>query len=80
MILPLTNSLKIRRVSVIIIVIGLSLWGVSAFWQIWSRNTNPYNNFYFIAIWAVGMLILFYSDHLRRLEKKNRNNKVKVSA
>lgn len=59
-------------------MIGLSLWGVNGFFEVWySTGSREYaeTNFYFAIIVGVGVLILFYSDHLRRLEKKNLGNK-----
>jgi hypothetical protein len=75
--LRLTKIWKIRLVGLIIATIGLPLWGVNVFLKYGSMGSREFaeTTFYFAIIFGVGMLILYYSDHLRRLEKKNFDNK-----
>jgi predicted tellurium resistance membrane protein TerC len=71
--LRLTKIWKIRIIGLIIAMIGLSLWGANVF-EIWyniGSRESAETTFYFAIIFGVGMLILYCSDHLRRVEKKN---------
>jgi flagellar biosynthesis regulator FlaF len=76
--LHLTKVWKIRIIGSILAMSGLSLWGVNVFLELWSNigsRENALATFIFAIIFGVGMVILYYSNYVKKRERKNLGNK-----